>query len=46
MWDSPGLGELDQKDLYVEEHIHMKETSVDREVEVDGIDEEHEYHWL
>ena len=46
MCGSSGLGELDRKDKYVEEHTYTEETSVDREVEVDGIDEEGEHRWL
>ena len=45
-WDSPGLGELDRKNLYVEERTYTEETSVDTELEVDGIDEEGEHCWL
>ena len=45
-WDSPGLGESDWKGLYAEERIHTGETTVDTEVEIDGINEEGEHRWL
>ena len=40
MWDSSVLWELDRRDRYVEERIHTEETSIDGEMEVDGINEE------
>ena len=43
MWDSSGLGELDRKDKYVGECVHTEETSIDREMKVDGINEEREH---
>ena len=46
MWDNSGLGALDWKDGYVEEHIHTEETGVDGEMEVDAINEERKHRWL